>query len=205
MEPTDNQLFEPEFLNLEYFFGKIYYFFVNLFNPTHIPSNFGIIIKFILAIFAIFFIFIIAYSFVRLLEIRKREHEYYHHEIEEYRRKQAEKEREKAQKGGTLNQRWDTVLQYLFSENFGDWKLAVIEADAMLEGLIDQLGFKGEGLGEKLKMANQENFKNLSLAWEAHIVRNKIVHEGQNFNLSHHEAKRIIALYEQIFREYGYI
>jgi hypothetical protein len=96
-------------------------------------------------------------------------------------------------------------LQYLFSANEGDWKLAIIEADSMLEELMEQLGFKGENLGEKLKSADQEKFKNLSVAWEVHIVRNRIAHEGSEFQLSQHEAKRVIALYESIFRDYGFI
>ena len=58
---------------------------------------------------------------------------------------------------------------------------------------------------EKLKMANQDNFPSLTNAWEVHTIRNKIAHEGLSFELSQHEAKRIIALYEQIFRQYGFI
>ena len=184
----NDPLFQPKYFNLEYIFEKIYYFFTHLFNPFSTSTGLETTVKFILAIFSIFFIFVIVYCFVRILEIRKKEHEYYHHEIEAYRQRHAEEEREKAQKGGTLNQRWEAVLQYLFSESSGDWKLAVLEADAMLEDLMDQLGFKGEGLGEKLKSANQESFKNLSVAWEAHTIRNRIAHEGKDFSLSHHEA-----------------
>jgi hypothetical protein len=148
----------------------------------------------------------IAYCFVRLLEIRKKEHEHLRHEIEEYAHKHAEEDKKVWEKGGNfLNKRWDTVLQYLFSENAGDWKLAVIEADGMLDGLVDQLGFKGDNLGEKLKSANQEYFHSLPTAWEVHTIRNRIAHEGSDFGLSQHEAKRVIALYEQIFREFGYI
>jgi len=54
-------------------------------------------------------------------------------------------------------------------------------------------------------MANQENFPQLTTAWEVHTIRNKIAHEGLAFELSQHEAKRIIALYEQIFHGYGFI
>ena len=75
----------------------------------------------------------------------------------------------------------------------------------MLEILLDQLGFKGESLGDKLKSANQENFPYLTIAWEVHTVRNRIAHEGLSFEISHHEAKRLIALYEQIFHSFGFI
>ena len=75
----------------------------------------------------------------------------------------------------------------------------------MLEALMDQLGFKGVNLGEKLKGATQESFHGLSSAWEVHNIRNKIAHEGAFFQLSQHEAKRVIASYEQIFHAYGFI
>ena len=128
-----------------------------------------------------------------------------HHEIKEYKEKHAEEERIKWEKTASTNDRWDAVLQYLFSSDAGNWRLSVLEADSMLEGLMNQLGFKGENLGEKLKGADQDKFKNLTAAWEVHIIRNKIAHEGSEFELSHHEAKRVIAIYEQIFRDYGYI
>ena len=103
------------------------------------------------------------------------------------------------------NEKWVKTLNYLFSQHPSDWKLAVIEADAMLESLLDQLGLSGETLGDKLKAADKDKFRGFASAWEVHTIRNKIVHEGVSFELSHHEAKRVIALYEQIFREYGFI
>ncbi|MEI8174756.1 MAG: hypothetical protein WCG28_02275 [bacterium] len=202
-----NSMPQPTYVNLDYVFYKIYEFFSTLFSPSyHIPYlGTGFLIT--LTVLSIFFIFIITYSFVRLLEIRKREHEYLHHEIEEYAHKHKEQEKKSWERGGGVssNARWNVVLQYLFSENAGDWKLAIIEADSMLEGLMNQLGFKGDNLGEKLKGADRDSFRSLSTAWEVHLVRNRIAHEGQQFELSQHEAKRIIALYEQIFREFGYI
>jgi len=204
---SGNPLFNPKYINLDYIFNKIYEFFSGVFNPSSNIPYLGNGLKLGLAFLSIFFIFIIIYSFVRLLEIRKKEHEYLHHEIEEYAHKHREEEKKVWERGEgvSLNKRWNIVLQYLFSENPGDWKLAIIEADSMLEGYMDQIGFKGENLGEKLKSANQENFRSLSIAWEVHTIRNRIAHEGQQFELSQREAKRVIALYEQIFREYGFI
>ena len=201
-----NQIPTPQYINLDYIFDKVNSFLNAIFNPNYHIPYLGNGIKLILSILSIFFIFLIVYCFVRLLEIRKKEHEYLHHEIEEYAHKHAEEDKAKWEKGGNFeNKKWGNVLSYLFSQNPGDWKLAVIEADSMLEELMDQLGLKGENLGEKLKSADQEKFRSLSSAWEVHIIRNRIAHEGSEFDLSQHEAKRVIALYEQIFREYGFI
>ncbi len=202
-----NSIFNTKYMNVGDFFDRAFKYIINFFDPSfHVPllSN-GV--KLALAFLSIFFIFVITYSFIRMLEIRKKEHEYLHHEVHEYAQKHKEQEMKTWERGGGafLNKRWNAVLEYLFSESPGDWKLAIIEADSMLEALLDQLGFKGDNLGEKLKSANQENFRSLSVAWEVHTIRNRIAHEGLQFEVSQREAKRVIALYEQIFREFGYI
>src|SRR3989344_5887220 len=166
----------------------------------------GNVVKFILTILTIFFLTIIAYCAVRLLEIRKKEHEHLAREIAEYAHKQSETERKKQEGGGVSdNSRRIKVLEHTFSQNPADWKLAIIESDSMLLDLMEQMGFKGENLGEKLKNADQESFPSLTRAWEVHTIRNRIAHEGLAFEVSNFEAKRVVAIYEQIFREYGYI
>lgn len=196
---------EPQYFNLDNLFGS---------EPSSIKDFFTfltsdqamIIFKTVLSFLATFFLIVISYTIVRLLEIRKKEKEHLRHELAEYAHNKAEYEKRlHEQAGGSKNEHWGKVLGYLFSQHGSDWKLAIIEADSMLDGLMDQLGFKGETLGDKLKSANQENFPELTIAWEVHTVRNRIAHEGLSFELSQHEAKRIIALYEEIFHPYGYI
>jgi len=192
----------------------------NFFNPdylfAHLVAFLKVVIYYlfgggsgvamtVLSCFALFFFTVIAYSCVRLLEIRAKEHKHLHHEIVEYAHHHAEADRIKMGGDTPQNEQWVKILEYLFSPNSSDWKLAIIEADLMLDRLMDQLGFKGETLGDKLKSADREKFRNLTVAWEVHTVRNRIAHEGSSFEVSQHEAKRVIALYEQIFREFGYI
>jgi len=162
--------------------------------------------KAVLFFFAMFFLTIICYVVIRMLEIRHKEHKHLHQEIKEYAKNKAEQDKRlREEAGGSKNPRWSKTLNYIFSQHSSDWKLAIIEADTILENLLKDLGFQGETVGDRLKSANQENFPQLTTAWEVHTVRNRIAHEGLAFELSHHEAKRIIAVYEQIFHAYGYI
>ena len=48
----------------------------------------------------------------------------------------------------------------------------------MLDDMLARQGYVGDGVGEKLKAAEPENFRTLQDAWEAHKVRNQIAHEG---------------------------
>ena len=196
---------DSNYFNPGYLFNQGYAFFKQLFGYIFSTQAIGIF-KTIILLLSFFFITIICYTFVRLFEIRKKERVHLSHEIEEYAHNKKEYEKRlREEVGGSKNEHWGKVLTYLFSQHASDWKLAIIEADSMLESLMQELGFKGEGLGDKLKAANQENFPQLTTAWEVHTVRNRIAHEGLSFELSQHEAKRIIALYEQIFHAYGYI
>lgn len=197
-----------KYFNVDYLFAKLSLFVQHFVDFIFGGGDYsgGVTIRGIFAVFAIIFLTIIAYALVRALEIRNKEHKHLKHEIAEYAAHQAIIEK-KTQTGDMIskNGRWVQVIHYIFSPNQNDWKLAIIEADSMLESLMTDLGFKGVSLGDKLKSADREKFRNLTAAWEVHTVRNQIAHEGSAFEISQYEAKRIIALYEQIFREFGFI
>lgn len=189
------------YVPLDSFFSKVGHFFGESVNY----GAFGSGLKFIIIIFSLFFLTVIAYCAVRLLEIRKKEHEHLRHEIEEYAHHKKEKEQKKNGGGVSDNSQWIKVLEHTFSSNPAEWKMAIIDADIMLENLMDEMGFLGETLGDKLKSADQESFPELTRAWEVHTIRNRIAHEGLAFEVSNHESKRVVAIYEQIFRDYGFI
>jgi hypothetical protein len=193
-------ILSSKYLDLDYLLKHV----IDLFGFLA-DSNILGIVYFLFSVFTIFFIVVIIYSTIRIFEIRKKEHQFLHHEIEEYAHHQKLREQESKTKTIFKNPKWQKVLDYLFSSNENDWKLAIIEADSMLLELLIQLGFKGDTIGDKLKNADRDSFHSLSSAWEVHNTRNKIAHEGSSFELSLHEAKRLIALYENIFQEFGFI
>ena len=204
----ENSFLGSKWLNPDYLFNQGVNFFHNIFNNLEVGDFAKILSIYHLLLFclALFFLTLIAYCTIRVFEIRHKEHKHLEHEIAEYAHHQAEREKKlKEREGVSKNERWVKTLGYLFSQHASDWKLAVIEADSMLEALMEQLGFKGETLGDKLKSADKDKFRSLTSAWEVHTIRNRIAHEGTSFDLSQREAKRVIAIYEAIFREFGYI
>ena len=56
-----------------------------------------------------------------------------------------------------------------------------------------------------LKSVDKNNFLTLDDAWEAHKVRNDIAHSGINFQLNERETKRVLALFEKVFKEFNVI
>ena len=82
------------------------------------------------------------------------------------------------------------------------WRLAILEADIMLNELLDLQGYKGETMADKMKQADRANFNTIDAAWEAHKVRNRIAHEGEGHEISAREARRVIDLYERVLKEF---
>ena len=103
------------------------------------------------------------------------------------------------------NPQWDRVLNHIESQNEGDWRLAILEGDIMLETLLSNMGLPGETVADKLKAVEKSDFNTIDNAWEAHKIRNQIAHEGGTFVISQHEAKRVVSLYRSVFEEFKII
>jgi len=101
--------------------------------------------------------------------------------------------------------KWEIVLDFISSKNESDWRMAIIEADNILDEVIEKQGYPGFNLGERLKNAGNGSFQTYQDAWEAHRVRNRIAHEGSEFVILYRDARRSISQYENVFREFGYI
>lgn len=103
------------------------------------------------------------------------------------------------------NEKWERIIAHVNSSNASDWRLAIIEADIMLDDLLKTLGYHGDTMGERLKSVDKSDMLTLDNAWEAHRIRNQVAHQGAEYPLSDREAKRAIALYESVFREFKVI
>lgn len=91
------------------------------------------------------------------------------------------------------------VIQgYISSQSEALWRIGIMEADNLLLEILTEKGYAGDGVGEKLKNAS---FKTVDLAWDAHKIRNRIAHEGSDFQLTERETKRAFTLFESVFRD----
>lgn len=106
--------------------------------------------------------------------------------------------------GGTQeNRRWLEIQKHLTSGNPNDWKLSIIEADIILGEVLHTAGYAGKTIGDQLKSASASGFSTLQDAWDAHLIRNRIAHEGADFVLTQISAKEAMIKYQRVFREFG--
>ena len=103
------------------------------------------------------------------------------------------------------NDRWEKITTMVNSDNPSDWKQAIIDADVILDELVTGKGYQGTHLGDKMKNIKNEDLATRQSAWDAHKVRNRIAHDGGNFVLTQHEAKRVINLFAAVFREMRFL
>lgn len=106
---------------------------------------------------------------------------------------------------GAKNDRWEDIQAHINSDNPNEWRLAIIEADVMLDQTLRNAGYVGDSIGEMLKGASHSSFQTLEDAWEAHKVRNTIAHEGSDFVLTRKVAQETLTRFERVFREFGVV
>jgi hypothetical protein len=106
-------------------------------------------------------------------------------------------------KSGPKNNRIQDMFDHVSSDNPSDWKLAIIEADIILDEILKEAGYAGVSLGERLKSISPTQLQSLDDAWQAHKVRNQIAHGGADFILTQKLAQDTIKQYRRVFHELG--
>ncbi|MEO5927449.1 MAG: hypothetical protein ABIO72_01975 [Patescibacteria group bacterium] len=94
-------------------------------------------------------------------------------------------------------ERWKTIRQTSQQGQMGA-KLAVMEADTLLDSALKSLLMPGTTLGERLKMACYK-YPKLKDVWWAHKIRNQLVHEA-TFQLSTRMAAQALDEFEKAFK-----
>ncbi len=69
-------------------------------------------------------------------------------------------------------------------------KLAVIEADKLVDGVLKSMLIPGETMGERLKAA-QYSYPDIRNVWPAHKLRNQLVHDS-TFEITSSQARRAL-------------
>lgn len=202
------QIPQPVFFNIEYLFANVGTWIANIIKYIF-SATFFATLRFWVTLFVILLITSILYSLVRLYEMEL-----------------AKKKKKPVTTGfvsgtipasvpsaietvptaeGKKNPTWENIRAKLLSENPGEWRLGIIEADIYLDRLLDDKGYHGDTVSDKLKQVVSGDLPSIQLAWEAHKVRNRIAHDGEAFTFTMPEARRALSYFEIVFRDLGVI
>ncbi|MBI2475878.1 MAG: hypothetical protein HYV67_01395 [Candidatus Taylorbacteria bacterium] len=197
------------FFNLAYVFQKIY----DLLTGQYFPSGDSFLalmaailsfIKPLSILLSLFFLTGIIYAIIRtraiMLEVTEKVRGYSGVESHAVGRVSGAAEALKPSSA-----RWQKITQHIDSANPSDWRLSILECDIILDEMLTKMSYHGETVSDKLKAVEKSDFLTIDKAWEAHRVRNAIAHEGSNFQITDREARRVVGLYEEVFKEFHYM
>ena len=127
--------------------------------------------------------------------------EIHHHEHEKYAPIQIEEVTAKEK-----SIQWEVILEHVNSESPAEWKIAILEADNMLDEVLEDMGYVGETVAEKLKAMSKTKIASYQDMWDGHLLRNQIAHGGAiDMELSKKTARDTIAKFGKAFKELGYL
>lgn len=98
-----------------------------------------------------------------------------------------------------MEKKWDKVKTRLKAENVSQYKVAILEADTIVDDILARIGFVGNNMTERLQQLKPGQFDYREELLEVHQIRNKIVHD-ENFIIDRKTAEETIAVYEKVLR-----
>ena len=97
---------------------------------------------------------------------------------------------------------WEHIKRRSDSLHEAEWKLAVIEADNLADEVLKAVGYNGESMGERLMMIKPEQLDSLQDLWDAHKLRNLLVHYT-GYQVRHEQVFAALHSFEKVLKELG--
>ena len=101
-----------------------------------------------------------------------------------------------------MSKQWNRIKKRTESGAESDYKLAIIDADDLLEETLDNRGYDGKDFQDSIKKAGKLIVPILDDVLKAHETRNSIVYDP-DFKISGDEAKKILDIYESAVNSIG--
>lgn len=100
-----------------------------------------------------------------------------------------------------MREKWNEIIDLLNYKKEMNYKLAVIEADKLLDYALKKMAFPGETMAKRLEAASYK-FPELKKVWWAHKVRNLIVHDHKYY-IKYNVANKVLKLFKNALKELG--
>ena len=99
-----------------------------------------------------------------------------------------------------MRRRWRNIMKRLDTGNESEYKLAIIEADGLLDDMLKKMHLRGETVDDRILRITPLMIANVDELKGAHQVRNSIVYDP-DYRLSAGEARRVLLVYQRTFEE----
>lgn len=95
--------------------------------------------------------------------------------------------------------RWKRIQKMADSGIESDYKLALIEADDLLQDVLKDKGFSGETFEERIKQAGEIQIPDLERVLQVHQTRNQVVYEP-DYQLGLERLREVLEVYKEAIK-----
>ena len=103
-----------------------------------------------------------------------------------------------------FQENWQDIRELTASANASDWNMAILRADAQLDELLNNLGYEGDTIAERLKIVDPTKLKSMDRVWSAHRLRNAIAHDPLQ-QYTREMIMHALDSYQLAFKELGFL
>jgi hypothetical protein len=96
--------------------------------------------------------------------------------------------------------RWETILLRLTTNNVSQYKVAILEADAFAEELLEALGYHGATMKERLEAISPYAIETKTDLITGHAIRNRVIQDA-SFEPTRKETEEALRYFSNFFRE----
>lgn len=101
----------------------------------------------------------------------------------------------------TAKKEWAKIEEHFYKGDENDLKIAILEADKLLEEAFRESGVRGSHLGDRLKNLKPGQLPNIDQIWQAHRLRNDIA-DQPSFKLKRDLAEKALNIYEETLKAF---
>lgn len=102
--------------------------------------------------------------------------------------------------GKKMRKKWKKIEARLETGDHSQYKLAVIEADKVVDGIFKSMGIEGGDMIERMKTLNPEQLEAEEDLEKAHKTRNRIINDP-SFRIEKNSAKETLDIYAKFLTE----
>lgn len=100
-----------------------------------------------------------------------------------------------------IKKRWQEIESLIDRNDEMGYKMAVMEADKLLDHVLKAMMISGQDMGQRLKVINAK-YPETRQAWFGHKIRNQLVHEA-SYHLNYKTAKQAINSFRNSLKALG--
>jgi len=100
-----------------------------------------------------------------------------------------------------MQKKWAKIKERLESENPSQYKVAILEADIVIDKVLSDMRYPGKNLTERLEKIKPAQLPGYEDLKNAHEIRNRIIHEA-GFSVDKKRAEEIVAVYKKLLKDF---